>query len=246
MQSSRVEEAFEVVVGGAGTCPVLLTCEHASNRVPPPRVWPDEDRWLAPLHWAYDLGAAAITRQLAEDLGAVAVLARFTRLLVDPNRVLSSDTLFREVADGKTVHLNTEASPAEREARISTFYEPFHGAIDHAMEGREPGLLLSIHSFTPRYEGGALRPMEMGVLFDRNRDDALRLAAAFSRQGLKTALNAPYSGMNGMMYSAQSHADRHGWRALELEIRQDLSGDPTQVKRLSQAIAVALAAIQEV
>jgi predicted N-formylglutamate amidohydrolase len=88
--------------------------------------------------------------------------------------------------------------------------------------------------------------MEMGVLFDRNQDDALRLAAAFSRQGLKTALNAPYSGMNGMMYSAQSHADRHGWRALELEIRQDLSGDPTQVKRLSQAIAMALAAIQEV
>jgi predicted N-formylglutamate amidohydrolase len=246
VKSSVVEEAFEIMVGGEGRCPVLLTCEHASNRIPPPRVWPAQDAWLEPLHWAFDLGAAAITRQLATDLGAVAVLARFTRLLVDPNRILSSDTLFREVADGKTVALNAEADVAERAARVSELYEPFHGAIDRMMEGREPGLLLSIHSFTPSYEGGAQRPMEMGVLFDHNREDAFRLEAAFSQLGLKTALNAPYSGMNGMMFSAQSHADRHGWRALELEIRQDLSGDPTQVTRLSSAIAQALAMIQVV
>ena len=62
----------------------------------------------------------------------------------------------------------------------------------------------------------------------------------------ETRLNEPYSGMGGMMYSAHRHARAARTRSLELEIRQDLSGDPTQVKRLSQVIAMALAAIQEV
>jgi len=193
------------------------------------------------MHWAYDLGAAEITRRLAERLGAVGVLARFTRLLIDPNRTLESDTLFRERADGRPVRMNVEADADERLARISTLYDPFHGAIDEVMVGRPPGLLLSMHSFTPRYEGGALRPMEMGVLFDRDEAEARALEAAFAQLNLKTALNEPYSGRGGMMYSAQSHADRHGWRALELEIRQDLSGDPEQTDRLVTAIVEGLA-----
>jgi len=196
------------------------------------------------MHWAYDLGAAAIARGLAEELGAVAVLARFTRLLVDPNRILTADTLFRESADGMPVRLNLDADADERRSRIADLYRPFHGAVDEAMAGRQPGLLLSIHSFTPRYEGGDPRPMEMGVLFDRDRDAAVALEAAFASQGVKTALNAPYSGMNGMMYSAQSHADRHGWRALELEIRQDLCSDPSQTGGLVETIAEGLRATQ--
>jgi len=242
--TTRIEDAYEVYVGGDGQSSVFLTCEHASSRVPAPRQWPDADGWLRPTHWAYDLGAAEITRGLADTLSAVAVLARFTRLLVDPNRVLSSETLFRERADGVPVRLTCTADADERRARVDELYQPFHDAIDAELAGRSPGLLLSIHSFTPRYEGGDLRPMEMGVLFDRNADQAEALYAAFASTGLKTALNAPYSGMNGMMYSAQSHADRHGWKALELEIRQDLSGDPTQTERLVGLIAEALFASQ--
>ncbi len=244
MVGARVEDAFEIVVGGDGSSPLLLTCEHASNRVPPPRSWPEADERLRNLHWAYDLGAAEVTRGLAERLNAVAVLARFTRLLVDPNRSPESENLFRDRADGEAVWLNVETDEAERQARIQSLYEPFHAAIDGVMAGRPPGLLLSVHSFTPRYEGGDLRPMQLGVLFDFDREPALVLAAALAKTGLVTALNAPYSGLNGMMYSAQSHGTRHSWRALELEIRQDLSGDPEKVEGLVSTIADAVLAAQ--
>ena len=244
MGQASIEHAYEILVGGDGSSPLVLTCEHASNRVPAPHAWPDEDAWLADTHWAHDIGAEAITRALVEQLSAVAVLARFTRLLVDPNRELESTTLFRERADGEPVRLNVLADEDERQARIASLYRPFHGAIDQVLTGRPPGLMLSIHTFTPHYEGGDLRPMEMGVLFDHDRDEAFRLADAFASQGLVTALNEPYSGLNGLMYSVQSHAARHGWKAIELEIRQDLSSDPDRTAHLATAILEGLLGAQ--
>ena len=53
---------------------MLITCEHASNHVPGPFDWPEEDDWLRETHWAFDLGAAKLSRAIAEHLGAVAVL----------------------------------------------------------------------------------------------------------------------------------------------------------------------------
>ena len=90
----RQDEAVEIYVGGAGDAGVVLTCEHASNRLPEPWKWSERDQRLIDDHWAWDIGAADFSRELADRLGAVAVLARFTRLLVDANRPLDSDTLF--------------------------------------------------------------------------------------------------------------------------------------------------------
>jgi predicted N-formylglutamate amidohydrolase len=35
----------------------MLTCEHASQLMPAPWRWPDEDRRLLNTHWALDLGS---------------------------------------------------------------------------------------------------------------------------------------------------------------------------------------------
>jgi predicted N-formylglutamate amidohydrolase len=43
---------------------------------------------------------------LSAAVAAPAVIAQFSRLLVDANRPLDSPTLFRDVADGQPVHLN--------------------------------------------------------------------------------------------------------------------------------------------
>jgi predicted N-formylglutamate amidohydrolase len=115
---------------------LLLTCEHASQLMPSPWRWPDEDRRLLNTHWALDLGSeglcslnvcavracgvrvadtvvlwrplthAELTRELSAAVAAPAVIAQFSRLLVDANRPLDSPTLFRDVADGQPVHLN--------------------------------------------------------------------------------------------------------------------------------------------
>jgi predicted N-formylglutamate amidohydrolase len=230
-------DAYEVVAGGEGRARVLLTCEHASNRLPEGWHWPDEDRWLVNTHWAIDLGIAQITRALADELGATAVLSRFSRLIVDPNRPVGSDSQFRLVADGRDVALNLNLDPAERAHRIERLYDPFHGAIERQLRQHEGSLVLSLHSFTPVYENSPARWMELGILFDREDALARRLAPCIKRQGLMVALNEPYTGKGGMMYSAQSHADRTGRRALEIEIRQDRATNPAYRQRLVTALA---------
>ncbi len=94
----QAEGAVEIV-HGVGASGLVLSCEHASNRLPPPWRWPAEDDWLVASHWAWDPGAADITRSLASRLGIPAVLASFSRLLVDPNRRADHPTLFRKEAD---------------------------------------------------------------------------------------------------------------------------------------------------
>ena len=229
------------VVEGRDDARVLLTCEHASNALPAPWVWPEEDRWIVDTHWAWDLGIADVTRHLAHAIGAPAVLARFSRLLCDVNRPLDAETLFRAVADGHPVRLNADLTDAERHRRIARFHEPYHATAD-AMLARYPqAVVLSMHSFTPIYLDGPPRPMEIGVLFDREDEISHAMAESFARDGWNVALNEPYSGKDGLIYSADRHATRHRRRALELEVRQDVASDPARHERLVVSIRHALA-----
>ncbi len=232
-------EAAEVVPGSPDA-PWVLTCEHASEELPPGWSWPEADAHLLGTHWAVDLGIADLTRALAARLQAPAVLSRFSRLLIDPNRELSAGTLFRRHCDGHEVVLNHDLSFDERQRRIHTCYEPFHAAIGAAVASAPRANVLSMHSFTPVYEGGEPRWMEVGVLFDRDEALALAVAARLETAGLRVAINEPYSGRGGLMHSASTHALRHRRLAVELEVRQDLATDPASCPRLVDAIAQAL------
>lgn len=119
-----------MVVPARGGAPVLLSCEHASERLPAPWRWPAEDRWLAGTHWSHDLGAAPLTLALAERLGAGAVLSRFTRLLADPNRPEDSPTLFLARAEGREIALNRAL--ADRTHRLA-YWRAYHDALDAAV-----------------------------------------------------------------------------------------------------------------
>lgn len=231
---STLGDAAEVL-GGRSDVALVLCCEHASERLPGRWRWSDADRRLLGTHWAFDLGAADLTRELADHLGAPGVLARFSRLLCDPNRPEDSDTLFRTVAEGLPVELNATLSEADRALRISDYYRPYHAALDATVAASLAPILFAVHSFTPLYEGQP-RDMELGVLFDR--EDALgnALNEHLLRAGYVSLANEPYSG-KGFMYSAEHHAERHGRRALELEVRQDLCTDPAYRARLRHVLA---------
>jgi predicted N-formylglutamate amidohydrolase len=221
----QLTDAIEVRAGHADAH-VLVTCEHASQRMPVGWRWPDRDRRLIDTHWAYDLGAAEMTRDLATGLGAVAVLSRYTRLLIDPNRPEGSPTLFRQHADGVPVELNTtELDDVERHRRIERLWRPYHEAIDRELGMSRASVLFAIHTFTPLYEG-MRRTLEIGVLFDREEALATELAEQIGARGYKVALNEPYSGKEGLMYAGETHAQAHGRKAVELEVRQDLAIDP--------------------
>ena len=103
--------------------------------------------------------------------------------------------------------------------------------------------LLSIHSFTDVYEG-TRRSMEIGVLFDDYVTPAVELARRLRSQGLDTALNEPYSGLRGLIYSANRHGRCFGLPYLELEIRNDLIDTPAGVERVTAALMTALEGFQ--
>lgn len=228
-------EAYEEMLGSADA-PVVLSCEHASPRLPEPHSWHPEDRWLVGTHWSYDLGARALTLELSRALSASAVLSRFTRLLIDPNRDLTRPDLFRASAEGKPIHLNAALDAAERQRRIEHYYIPYHTALDQALARSHAPLLLSIHSFTPNYEG-EVRDVQLGVLFNREETHARALYDHLARVFPDVRENEPWSGREGLIYSAESHATRFGRVALELEVRQDRIDDPAYRARLVPVVA---------
>ncbi len=216
-------DAAEVIEGDAT---ILITCEHATQRMPNGWSWPDEDRWLVGTHWAYDIGARFLTLELAERTGAAAVLSRFSRMVVDANRPEDSPTLFRERAEGRQVHLNTtHLTPTDRERRIETLLRPFHRTLDACVRDSGARTLVAMHTFTPIYEGKS-RDFEVGVLYDLDEDLAARLGDSLVAGGVSAVLNQPYSGKDGLMYSVDRHARQHERASVELEVRQDLAVDP--------------------
>jgi len=215
-----------------------LTCEHASAELPPPWRWSAEDGWVVSTHWAYDLSAAVLVRELAAASGVAAVLARFSRLFVDPNRPLSSDELMRTEAEGRSIALNRSIDAMERERRLA-YWRAYHDAVDAMVGGSDTPVVLAVHSFTPVYQGDT-REVEIGVLFDEDEQAARQLAHALGSVSRHVRLNEPYSGRQGLIYSADRHARAHERAALELELRQDLLSDAGFRERLVAALLQAL------
>lgn len=232
MDWSEAAEEIDGDVNGR----LVFTCEHASNALPEPWRWPEGDRWLVDTHWASDIGAAAFTRRVASLMNASAVLSKFSRLLIDPNRPLDSDTLFRQNADGRQVQLNETLLETERQERIDRFYQPYHAAVSAMVERTRGDTVFGIHTFTDDYEGDK-RVLEVGVLFDDDEEPAYRLIRHLERAGFHVLANEPWSGKGGLAYSPVRHATEFGRCALEIEARQDLIVQDAFAQRLAEALA---------
>ncbi len=222
---------------------MVITCEHASNLVPPPfQVDPSDRPWLE-THWGWDIGAAAVTRELVRLLDAVAVLSTFSRLVCDPNRGVDEQTWILDEVEGHPLSFNQNLSDAERRRRRDTYHEPYHQTVDRVLaQGlRMCGgvVMLSMHSFTPHF-GDEVRTMEAGVLFDRYPALAKRFAEHLREQGMRTALNEPYSGLAGMMSAAARHGENNGVIYLQLELRQDLVGTAAGARKEALRVSRAL------
>ncbi|MEO8224070.1 MAG: N-formylglutamate amidohydrolase [Gammaproteobacteria bacterium] len=226
--------------------PVLLVCDHASARMPAVL----RNLGLAPAdfgrHIAVDIGAAALTRELASLLGLPAVLAGYSRLVVDCNRHLDDPSAFPEISEGTAIPGNHELQPAERRRRATAFYEPYHAAIGASLArlGQHPGLV-AIHSFTPEFAGVG-RPWHAGILWDRDASLAEPLLAALrADSSLCIGDNEPYSGRHPAGYTMDAHAESRGLPHVSIEVRQDLLATPAGICRWAALLAAALRPILE-
>lgn len=219
---------------------LILLADHARNTIPPEYGALGLPPEQFERHIAYDIGVEAVTRGLARVLDCPALMATYSRLLIDPNRGADDPTLIMRVSDGAIVPGNALVDEAERERRIARFHRPYHRAITAEIEraqgqGVDP-VLVSLHSFTPFWKGIA-RPWHVGVLWDTDRRFAGHLLDAFRAAGdLCVGDNEPYSGalVGDTLYTHGTSRDlQHGL----IEIRQDLiawqSGVDEWISRLA-------------
>ncbi|HUZ90860.1 MAG TPA: N-formylglutamate amidohydrolase [Methylocella sp.] len=203
---------------------VLFLCDHASNALPEAYGTLGLTKRHLDRHIAYDIGAAWITRHLATLFGAPAVLSRFSRLLIDPNRGADDPTLVMRLSDGEIIPGNARIGAEEIEYRRTHFWRPYRAAIAAAIEAMQdhglPPAVVSIHTFTPSWKTRP-RPWEVGILWDSDPRFAKPLIAALVKDGFCVGDNEPYDGaLRGD--TLDEEVTRLGLAGLLIEIRQDL------------------------
>ena len=224
LQEDLGAKPYRFIEGDAQTG-LLILCDHAENALPEAYGTLGLKAQDLHRHIAYDVGAAGVAERLARELGAPAVLSCFSRLLIDPNRGLDDPTLIMQISDGLILPGNIGLDAAEIEARIDRFYQPYHRAIECAIEAAiasgKPPVVVSVHSFTQAWKG-VPRPWSVGVLWDKDPRLALPLLAALREiPGIEVGDNAPYSGQlkGDTLYR---HGTGRGLAHALIEVRQDL------------------------
>lgn len=238
---------FEIVEG-TGRPPAVFVCDHASLRFPRSLNGlglADRDRAR---HIAWDIGAAAVARALAARFSAPAVLAGYSRLVIDCNRSLSDPTSIPVISDGTIVPGNRDLDPQARDGRIAEIFHPYHAAVQRTLKDRtvEDGVpaLVCVHSYAPRLMvRDEPRPWQIGVLWDRDPRMALPLMAWLAERGVVVGDNEPYSGRDHYTHTVNTHAAQVGRAHVSVEIRQDLIEETAGAERWTGILGDALATI---
>ena len=225
----------EITTSGDPVVPgLVLLCDHASNAVPPmvgSLGLPDADMAR---HIAWDVGARDVVLDLAKRLGAPAVLSRFSRLVIDPNRGPKDPTLVMRLYDGTPIPGNRSVTAQDIATRRDTLHRPYHdrisGVLDEKLRQGVQPVIVSIHSFTPQLRGQAPRPWHAGVLWDQDFRLAGPMMDYLNAEGdLVVGDNEPYLGSlpGDTMWT---HGTSRDLPHALIEIRNDLIADGTGVE----------------
>jgi predicted N-formylglutamate amidohydrolase len=229
-----------------GNGQVLLVCEHAANRIPAAldNLGLDEATRLS--HVAWDPGALAVAQEISRLLDARLVASTVSRLVYDCNRPPEAPGAMPQRSEVFDIPGNRNLNDAEKAARVATVYEPFRTLLaDTITSSPTPPVLVTIHSFTPVYQGKP-RDVEIGILHDSDTRlaDAM-LALAPTHTELNARRNDPYGPDDGVTHTLKLHALPNGLLNVMIEVRNDLIATTDQqlaiAKTLARLIADALA-----
>lgn len=236
--------------GGDRQSRILITCDHAANTVPPcvgggSLGLPDADMNR---HIAFDIGAAGVSRTLADEMGGIAILSNFSRLVIDPNRGLDDPTLLMKLYDGTVIPVNKNADLAEKQRRVASFHAPYHDALAELAARQNDTVIIAMHSFTPQLNGRPPRPWHIGILYaDDTRWSQTLLENLHAEPDLCVGDNEPYVG-----HLPGDAVDRHALKTNRpnalIELRNDLIETPAQqiawAKRLAPILTKSLAQME--
>lgn len=208
---------------------LLITVEHASNRLPAEA----HGLGLAPKildsHVAWDTGALELGRALHAKLGGELLIGEWSRLWVDLNR---SETNLR-VAPPKSfgVHVpgNVGLSREALRSRIEGCWRPFREQARRIVETSSRCVHIGMHTFTPDL-GGNSRDFDLAALYDPRRpwerELAGRIVTYWRAQGWKARRNAPYRGVtDGHTTALRKQFPDERYAGVEIEANQRNLGD---------------------
>lgn len=224
---------------------VVISCEHGGNTIPKPyRAMFAAHAGLLRTHRAFDPGALACARRLADRFGAPLFAATTSRLLVDLNRSPGHPRLFSHI---------TRALPAvERQRIVDRYHSPHRNRVQQAVQtAHDTGATvvhIACHSFTPVLEG-RVRTMDAGLLYDPRREGE-RLFCAVWKKAMQAACpecrvrrNAPYKGIADGLPTALRRRFRCRYIGIELELNHcAYFEDQAFWRRLCDVVGVGLAA----
>jgi len=210
---------------------LLLTCEHAGNRIPVDYrgLFRGGEEVLAS-HRGWDPGALALARQMSRRLGRPLLEVRWSRLLVESNRSPHNPRIWSR--------FTAPLPRAERERILERYWWPHRGAVEAAVaEARAAGERLvhvAVHSFTPMLDG-EVRNADVALLYDSRRRLERELAREWRERlraaapSLRVRFNYPYRGTaDGLTTWLRRRHPARGYLGLELEVNQALLAPRTR------------------
>ena len=214
---------------------LILTCEHASNRLPASfkKFVPTD---IQETHRAYDIGALAVFRKLVKFAKPeFSCEGKFSRLFVDLNRTITNKSAFSEYY-GELETRNKAAAEKAKAAAIKYWMEYRENIEKFVMNNIDKGtkasgnkgaaiVHLGIHSFTPVLNGKP-RNTDIGILYDPARPLERKYAQVIKDEikrlhpHMKVRFNYPYKGTSdGLTTSLRKKFGPH-YVGIEIEINR--------------------------
>ena len=210
---------------------ILIICEHAGLAIPRAlgRLGIADDLDLAEQHIAWDIGAGAVARGLAERLGAGLILQNYSRLVIDCNRALTSPQSIPEVSDHIPIPGNVDLAAEEITARQTEIFRPYDDLCHQVLEQTQVRFVIALHSFTPEMDGVA-RPWHISFLYNKGETYARKFAQAIANPHLNIGFNVPYQVRPGHDWFILTHAEPRKIPHVLIEIRNNQLRQDADIK----------------
>ena len=225
---------------------LLLLCEHAGNQVPASlgRMGLSQDQLDSHIGW--DIGAAELARQIADQLQAPLILQCYSRLVIDCNRPTDSEDSIPVVSGGVQVPINLTITADERLARQTEIFYPLDQALATELASDKRKAVFSIHSFTPELQGEQ-RPWNAGFLSRTDQATAMQLCeyVAGSNSGLNLTVNQPYQIEDDSDWFIPRYAERKQLTHCLIEVRNDQLQEPVGITRWADLLSGAIRSVVE-
>ena len=215
---------------------LMLTCEHASNRVPVAfkTSIPEE---VLKTHRAYDIGAQAVFRKLVRFAKPeFSSEGKYSRLFVDLNRTITNKSVFSKYYEALETSDKAAAEKAKKQA--TAYWAEYRKNVENFVQqniGPSAGsetlktsiVHLGIHSFTPVLNG-KVRNTDIGILYDPTRPLERKYAQVIKDEikrlypAMKVRFNYPYKGTSDGLTTTLRKKFGPRYVGIEIEINQKL------------------------